>query len=218
MKFFIDSADIQEIKRAISMGFCDGVTTNPSLVAKTGRPFKDVIRDLMDIVPGPVSLEAVSEDTDGILKEARQFVTEYPDHRDKIFVKIPMTPDGMVAVRSCADEGIQTNVTLVFTASQALLAAKAGASFVSPFIGRLDDVSTEGMQIIEDIVRIYDNYDFDTEVIVASIRHPMHVLESALVGADIATIPFSVVLKLFKHPLTDSGIRKFLEDNEKIPT
>lgn len=217
MKFFIDSADIGEIKRALSMGFCDGVTTNPSLVAKTGRPFKDVIRDLMELVPGPISLEAVSEDADGIMAEAINFVGEYPEHKDKIFVKIPMTPEGMVAVRRCSDEGIHTNVTLVFTASQALLAAKAGASYVSPFIGRLDDVSTEGMQIIEDIVRIYDNYDYDTEIIVASVRHPMHVLESALVGADIATIPFSVVLKLFKHPLTDSGIAKFLEDNAKIP-
>ena len=217
MKFFIDSADIGEIKRALSMGFCDGVTTNPSLVAKTGRPFKDVIRDLMELVPGPISLEAVSEDADGIMAEAINFVGEYPEHKDKIFVKIPMTPEGMVAVRRCSDEGLHTNVTLVFTASQALLAAKAGASYVSPFIGRLDDVSTEGMQIIEDIVRIYDNYDYDTEIIVASVRHPMHVLESALVGADIATIPFSVVLKLFKHPLTDSGIAKFLEDNAKIP-
>ncbi|NOZ02561.1 MAG: fructose-6-phosphate aldolase [Deltaproteobacteria bacterium] len=217
MKFFIDSADIQEIKKAVSMGFCDGVTTNPSLVARTGRPFKDVIRDLMEIVPGPVSLEAVSENADGMVEEARGFVGDYPDHRDKIFVKIPMTPEGMVAVRRCADEGINTNVTLVFTATQALLAAKAGASYVSPFIGRLDDISTGGMQIIEDIVRIYDNYDYDTEIIVASIRHPMHVLESALIGADIATIPFSVVLKLFNHPLTDKGIAKFLEDNSKIP-
>lgn len=217
MKFFIDSADIDEIKRAISMGFCDGVTTNPSLVAKTGRPFRDVIKDLMAIVPGPVSLEAVSESADGMVAEAHAFVGEYPEHKDKIFVKIPMTPEGMVAVRRCADEGIHTNVTLVFTASQALLAAKAGASYVSPFIGRLDDISNEGMQIIEDIVRIYDNYDFDTEVIVASVRHPMHVLESALIGADIATIPFSVVIKLFNHPLTDKGIAKFLEDNQKIP-
>ena len=214
MKFFIDSADIQEIRRSVAMGFCDGVTTNPSLVAKTGRPFDEVVRDILGVVPGPVSLEAVSLQADEIVEEAARLVAL---DREKVVVKIPMTPDGMLAVRRCAESGIRTNVTLVFSAAQALLAAKAGTSYVSPFIGRLDDVSTDGMKLIGDIVTIYDNYDYDTEVIVASVRHPMHVVDAALIGADIATIPFSVVLRLFDHPLTDIGIRKFLEDQSRIP-
>ncbi len=214
MKFFIDSAKIEEVQQAVAMGVCDGVTTNPTLVAQTGRPYDKVIRDLLAVVPGPVSLEAVSEDADGMFEEARHLAALNPE---KVVVKIPMTPAGLLAVRRCCEAGIRTNVTLVFSATQALLAAKAGATYVSPFIGRLDDVSTEGMALIEQILTIYDQYDFDTEVIVASIRHPMHVLRAALLGADVATIPFGVVLKLFEHPLTDAGIRKFLEDYRRIP-
>lgn len=214
MKFFIDSARIEEIRQAVAMGVCDGATTNPTLMAQTGRPQDEVIRDLLAMVPGPVSLEAVSEDADGLFDEARALAARNPE---KVVVKIPMTPAGMVAVRRCVEAGIRTNVTLVFSATQALLAAKAGAAYVSPFIGRLDDVSSDGMSLIEEILTIYDQYDFDTEVIVASVRHPMHVLRAAMLGADVATIPFGVVLKLFEHPLTDVGIRKFLEDHRKIP-
>lgn len=214
MKFFIDSARIEELRQAIAMGVCDGVTTNPTLVAQVGRPQDDVIREILSEVPGPVSIEAISEDAEGLFEEARALSALNPE---KVVVKIPMTPAGLVAVRRCVEVGIRTNVTLVFTANQALLAAKAGATYVSPFIGRLDDVSSDGMSLIEDILNIYDQYDFATEVIVASIRHPMHVLRAALLGADVATIPFSVVLKLFDHPLTDVGVRRFLDDYRRIP-
>lgn len=213
MKFFIDSADINEIREAVKLNVCDGVTTNPTLVAKTGRPFKDVIKDICDIVAGPISLEATALDADGLFKEASELSKIAP----QVVVKIPMTREGLLAVKRCTDEGIKTNVTLVFSATQALLAAKAGASYVSPFIGRLDDISFEGMQLIEQILTIYKNYSFQTGVIVASVRNPLHVLQAAMMGADIATIPFGVVVQLFNHPLTDVGIARFLKDWEKVP-
>lgn len=213
MKFFVDSADINEIRPVVEWGMCDGVTTNPSLVAKTGKPLAQVIQEITELVDGPISIEATALDYAGLMKEARQIAALH----DNLVVKIPMTKDGIRATRACADEGIPVNVTLVFSASQALLAAKAGAAFVSPFIGRLDDVSEPGMQLIEDIQAIYSNYDFDTELLVASIRHPLHVVEAARLGADVATIPFSVLDKLFDHPLTDLGLAKFLKDWEKVP-
>lgn len=217
MKFFIDTADIKEIREAAAMGLVDGVTTNPSLVASItasgGKKFRDVLLEICDIVKGPVSAEVVSTNYDGMMKEAR----EYAALRPNIVVKIPLIPEGLKAVRSCTDEGIKTNVTLCFSATQALLAAKAGATYISPFVGRLDDVSTDGMQLIGEIVQIYDNYAFETEVLVASVRHPMHVQEAALLGAHVATCPLSVLLQLSKHPLTDIGLAKFLSDWEKVP-
>jgi transaldolase len=213
MKFFIDTADVKEIRDAHALGVVDGVTTNPSLVAKTGRKFKDVIKEITSIVDGPISAEVVSLDHDGMVKEA---VALAKIHRN-IVVKIPMTPEGLKATKTLKGKGIKTNVTLIFTPMQALLATKAGASYVSPFIGRLDDISQDGMGIIENIRTIFDNYGFETEIIVASIRNPIHVLNAALIGADIATIPYSVIIQLAKHPLTDAGIKKFLEDWEKVP-
>jgi transaldolase (EC 2.2.1.2) len=213
MQFFIDTANIDEIKQAIDWGILDGVTTNPTLAAKTGRPFMDVVKDILSIVDGPVSLETVSLDTEGMVKEGR-FLAELGDN---VVVKIPMTKEGMKAVNILEEEGIPTNVTLIFSPMQALIAAKAGASYVSPFIGRLDDISTDGMNLIRDIRIIFDNYGYETEIIAASIRHPIHVLEAAKAGADIATIPFNVLEALFKHPLTDIGIDKFLKDWEKVP-
>lgn len=213
MKFFIDTADIKEIKEAAAMGLVDGVTTNPSLVAKAGKKFKDVLLEICDVVKGPVSAEVVSKEYDGMMKEAR----EYAALRPNIVVKIPMLPEGMKAVRTCHEEGIKTNVTLCFSATQALLAAKAGATYISPFVGRLDDISTNGMQLIGEIVQIYDNYGFETEVLVASVRHPMHVQEAALLGAHVMTAPFKVLMMLAKHPLTDIGLETFLKDWEKVP-
>jgi transaldolase len=213
MKFFVDSADINEIRPVVEWGMCDGVTTNPSLVAKTGKSLKQVIEEVTALVDGPISVEVTALDYEGMMKEARALAALH----DNLVIKIPMTKDGMRATRTCADEGIPVNVTLVFTPSQALLAAKAGAAYVSPFIGRLDDVSAVGMDLIEDIQTIYANYDFDTEVIVASVRHPLHVVEAAKLGADIATIPFAVLDRLFQHPPTDAGIEKFLKDWEKVP-
>jgi transaldolase len=213
MKFFIDSADISEIKEAASMGIIDGVTTNPSLVAKTGRKFRDTLLEICDVVKGPVSAEVVSTKVDGMMKEARELSALRPN----IVVKIPLLPDGLKAVKICAEEGIQTNVTLCFSANQALLAAKAGATYISPFVGRVDDVSSDGMSVVADILEIYENYDFDTQVLVASVRHPMHVLEAAKMGAHVATCPLSVLLQLTKHPLTDLGLQKFLADWEKVP-
>ncbi|MBU1169505.1 MAG: fructose-6-phosphate aldolase [Proteobacteria bacterium] len=211
MKFFIDTANIKEIKEAASMGMVDGVTTNPSLIAKEGGEFKDIIREICAIVDGPISAEVISLDTEGMVREARELVKIHKN----IVVKIPMTLDGLKATRTLSDEGIKTNVTLVFSPVQALMAAKAGATYVSPFVGRLDDLSQDGMALVEQIVDIFDNYGFATEVIVASVRNPLHVLDSALAGADIATIPFNVLSKLAAHPLTDKGIKAFMDDWNK---
>ena len=213
MKFFIDSADVKEIRAANEMGLLDGVTTNPSLVAKTGRPFEETIREICTIVDGPVSAEVVGLTTADMLEEARQ-IAKLHDH---VVVKIPMTTDGMKAVKTLRAEGIRVNVTLCFSPNQALLAAKAGATYISPFVGRLDDVSETGMDVVRDILTIYRNYGFATQVLVASVRHPLHVLEAAKLGAHVATIPFSVINQLASHPLTDAGIKKFLADWEKVP-
>jgi len=211
MKFFIDTANIDEIKEAHSMGMVDGVTTNPSLIAKEDRDFEEIIKEICQLVDGPISAEVISIDTQGMIKEARDLAKIH----DNIVVKIPMTVDGLKATRQLSEEGIKTNVTLVFSPLQALMAAKAGATYVSPFIGRLDDLSQEGLLLVEQIVEIYSNYAFDTEIIVASVRNPLHVLESALMGADIATIPFSVLGKLAAHPMTDKGLKAFLDDWKK---
>ncbi|MEA3279332.1 MAG: fructose-6-phosphate aldolase [Thermodesulfobacteriota bacterium] len=211
MKFFIDTANIDEIKEAHSMGMVDGVTTNPSLIAKEGRDFEEIIKEICEIVDGPISAEVISLDTEGMVKEARHLATI----NDNIVVKIPMTIDGIKATRKLSIEGIKTNVTLVFSPLQALMAAKAGATYVSPFIGRLDDLASEGMLLIEQLVDIYSNYAFDTEIIVASIRNPIHVLDAALIGADIATIPFNVLAKFAAHPMTDKGLKAFLDDWER---
>ncbi|MEP9412558.1 MAG: fructose-6-phosphate aldolase [Candidatus Brocadia sp.] len=213
MKFFIDTADVKEIREAHSLGILDGVTTNPSLVAKTGRPFRETIEEICSIVKGPVSAEVVSLDTDGMLKEAR----ELAKIADNIVVKIPLVKNGLKAVKRLAEEGIKTNVTLCFSSNQALLAAKAGGTYVSPFVGRLDDRGQAGMDLIQEIRTIYDNYDFQTEIIVASVRNPVHVRDAALMGADVATIPFNVFDLLVQHPLTDDGVKRFLADWEKVP-
>ncbi len=211
MKFFIDTANIDEIKEAHSMGMVDGVTTNPSLIAKEGRDFEEIIKDICEVVDGPISAEVISLEAEGMVKEARHLSSLH----DNIVVKIPMTVDGLKATRKLSNEGIKTNVTLVFSPLQALMAAKAGASYASPFVGRLDDISHEGLLLVEQMVEIYSNYGFETEIIVASIRNPLHVLESAIMGAHIATIPFKVLDKLAAHPLTDKGIKTFLDDWNK---
>jgi len=217
MKIFVDTADLDEIRELTLWGIIDGVTTNPTLVAKSGRSFKEVIDEIFDIVDGPISLEAVSETAEDMVKEAKDIVSTIPEkHRKNITIKIPMTPEGLKAVKVLSKQGIQTNVTLIFSANQALLAAKAGATFVSPFIGRLDDIGQEGMEVIEEIMDIFTNYAIDTQVIVASIRHPIHVIQAARLGAHIATIPPSVVRKMVKHSLTDVGIERFLKDWEKV--
>ncbi|MCS7284086.1 MAG: fructose-6-phosphate aldolase [Hydrogenobacter thermophilus] len=213
MQFFLDTGIVDEVKQALDWGILDGVTTNPTLIAKTGRPFMQVAKEIVKLVDGPVSLETVSLDTEGMVKEGRMLA----EIGDNVVVKIPMTPQGMKAVQILESEGIPVNVTLVFSPAQALIAAKAGATFVSPFIGRIDDVSGEGMKLIREVKTIFDNYDIDTEIIVASVRHPMHVVEAALIGADICTMPFEVMKKLFNHPLTDRGIELFLKDWEKVP-
>ncbi len=213
MKFFVDTAMISEIRQAVDLGICDGVTTNPSLVAMTGKPLAAVVSEITEVVDGPISVEATAMDYEGMLKEAREIAAVHPN----IVVKIPMTREGIKTVSKVSAEGIKTNVTLIFSANQALLAAKAGATYVSPFVGRVDDISGVGMELIQQIQMIYANYDFGTEVLVASIRHPIHVLEAAQMGADVATIPFGVMDKLFNHPLTDIGIEKFLADWEKVP-
>ncbi len=213
MKFFIDTADVKEIREANSLGILDGVTTNPSLIAKTGRPFRETIEEICSIVKGPVSAEVVSLDTEGMLKEAR----ELAKIADNIVVKIPLIKNGLKAVKKLAEEGIKTNVTLCFSSNQALLAAKAGGTYVSPFVGRLDDRGQVGMDLIQEIRTIFDNYGFQTEIIVASIRNPVHVRDAALMGADVATIPFNVFDLLVQHPLTDDGVKKFLSDWEKVP-
>lgn len=212
MKFFIDTADIEEIKSAKQLGLVDGVTTNPSLVAKSGRDFYDVLNDIVAIVNGPISAEVVSTDTAGMLREAESLAKIDPE---KIVIKLPLTESGLKATRQLYEEQIKTNVTLVFSPLQALLAAKAGATYVSPFVGRLDDISHDGMEIVDQIRTIFDNYGYGTEIIVASIRSPQHVLQAGLIGADICTIPFNVIQQLVKHPLTDVGLEKFLSDWHK---
>src|SRR5512147_2754509 len=214
MQFFIDTADVGEIRKALEMGLCDGVTTNPSLVAKTGRAFEDVLKEIVAIVRAPVSAEVTAVEAEGLMKkEARS----YPKLAENVVVKIPLILEGLKPVKALTAEGIRTNVTLCFSPTQALLAAKAGATYVSPFVGRLDDVSEEGMALIGQILEIYRNYEFSTQVLVASVRSPMHVVQAARMGADVATIPFSVLEQLARHPLTDIGLKKFLADWEKVP-
>jgi len=217
MKIFVDTADLDEIKELASWGILDGVTTNPTLMAKSGRSFNEIIDEIFDIVDGPISLEVVSEKADDMVKEAKRIVAKIAEkHRKNIAIKIPMSPEGLKAVKMLSNEKIKTNVTLIFSANQALLAAKAGAAFVSPFIGRLDDIGQEGMQIVEEIMDIFTNYDIKTEVIVASIRHPIHVIDAARLGADIATVPPGIIRKMVKHSLTDVGIKRFLDDWKKV--
>jgi transaldolase len=212
MEVFIDSANVDEIREAVGWGVVSGVTTNPSLVSKEGRSFHEMLREICDLVSGPVSAEVISLETDGMVQEARQL----SKIASNIVIKIPILPAGLAAVKQLTGEGIRTNVTLVFSALQALLAARAGASFVSPFIGRIDDTGLDGTGVLSDIMQIYNNYQLGTKVIAASIRHPKHVLEVARIGADIATIPYKVLAQLFKNPLTDIGIQRFLEDWEKV--
>ena len=211
MKFFIDTANTDEIAQAVSLGMVDGVTTNPSLIAREDKPFEEILLEICEMVNGPVSAEVVSLDAEGMLEEGRKLAALHPN----IVIKVPIITEGLKAVKAFTDEGIKTNVTLIFSANQALLAAKAGATFVSPFVGRLDDISQDGMDLVSDIMAIYDNYGYETEVIVASIRNPVHVLNAGLIGADICTIPFKVIEQLSKHPLTDIGMEKFLADWEK---
>ncbi len=210
MKFFIDTANIEEIKKGVEMGMVDGVTTNPSLISRENKPFEEIITDICELVEGPVSAEVVSLEADGMVSEAKKLVKI----ADNIVIKIPMIVEGLKAVKQLSSEGIKTNVTLVFSSAQALLAAKAGATFVSPFVDRIDDIGTSGMDLVSDIVTVYDNYGYQSEVIVASIRSPQHVMDAALIGADISTIPFKIIAQLAKHPLTDIGIEQFLADWE----
>jgi transaldolase len=212
MKFFLDTANVKQIKEAAGWGILDGVTTNPSLLAKENAKFEDLIKEICDIVLGPVSVESVSTKAEDIIEESRKLASL----ADNIVVKIPICLEGLKATKVLSHEGIHINTTLIFSSMQALLAAKAGTRYVSPFIGRLDDISHEGMNLVDEIVTIYDNYGMDTEIIVASIRHPLHVVEAAMIGADIATIPFGVIEKLVKHPLTDIGMDKFLSDWKKV--
>jgi len=212
VKIFIDTANIDEIKTAASWGILDGVTTNPTLVAREKQPFKELILKICEIVDGPVSAEVISLEADGMVREGRELSKLHPN----VVIKIPMTTEGLKAIKILSQEGIRVNTTLIFSPVQALLAAKAGAAFVSPFVGRLDDINHVGMEIVQDIRLIFDNYGFDTEIIVASVRHPLHVREAALLGADIATVPFQTLEKLVKHPLTDIGIERFMRDWEKV--
>ncbi len=213
MKIFLDTADVEEIRQGMAMGVVDGVTTNPSLAAKAGRSFKDVVLEIVEICPGPVSAETVALSADEIVREGRILAKWAPN----IIVKVPLMTEGLKAVKQLTSEGIKTNVTLVFSVNQALLAAKAGATFVSPFLGRLDDIGQDGMQMVRETVEMFRNYGIITEVLAASIRHPLHVTQAALAGADIATMPFKVLGMLVKHPLTDSGLESFLADWEKVP-
>jgi len=214
MKFFIDTADINEIKEANKFGILDGVTTNPTLIAKTKRPFIDVVKEILEEIPDkPVSLEVASTDAEGMIKEGEKLAS----FGKNVVIKIPMTMEGLKAVRYFENKGIKTNVTLIFSPAQALLAMKVGASYISPFVGRLDDIAHTGMDLIRQIRTIIDNYGFDTQIIVASVRNPIHVIESALAGADIATIPYNVIAQLSKHPLTDIGLERFLKDWESVP-
>jgi transaldolase len=212
MKFFIDTGNPEEIRAAKEMGLLDGVTTNPSLLSKEDRQYRDLLIEICKICEGPVSAEVTAVDTDGIIKEARDLAKI----ANNIVIKVPIIKAGVTAIKKLESEGINVNVTLCFSPTQALIAAKAGASYISPFVGRLDDISSDGMGLVEDIITIYDNYGFDTEVLVASVRHPMHVVEAALMGADVITMPFNVIDKLLKHPLTDIGLEKFLADWEKV--
>ena len=214
MKIFIDSGDIGEIKEVQAMGLVDGVTTNPSLLSKGGKPTKQAIAEICEIVDGPISAEVVATDKDGILKEGRELAKIHKN----VVVKVPLIEEGLKAVRVFTAEGIKTNVTLCFSASQALLAAKAGATYISPFVGRIDDTAGEGMELIGQIVRIYDNYDFDTQVLTASVRSPLHFVQAAMIGSHVATIPGKIIKQLLKHPLTDLGLAQFLSDAKKIPT
>jgi len=214
MKIFIDSADPKEIQEVASWGILDGVTTNPTLVAKTGLGFKECIQEVLKLVNGPVSVEAIATDAAGMVREGEEWAKLDPK---KVTIKIPMCVEGLKAVRALTERKVMTNVTLVFSLNQALLACRAGATFVSPFVGRLDDISHDGMALISDIVALVETYGFETQVISASIRHPLHVVESARAGCHIATIPYEVLLKMVKHPLTDAGIKKFYEDYQKIP-
>ena len=211
MKFFIDTANIEEIKKAVALGMVDGVTTNPSLIARENKPFEELLQEICDLVDGPVNGEVISLDAEGMVKEGRKLAAFHPS----LVVKIPMTTEGLKAVKILSSENIRTNVTLIFSSMQALMAAKAGASYVSPFVGRLDDVSQIGMDLVSDIMNIYGNYGYEAEIIVASVRSPVHVMEAALIGADIATISLKVIEQLAKHPLTDIGMEKFLSDWEK---
>jgi transaldolase len=213
MKFFLDTANIDEIRNAAEYGLIDGVTTNPSLISKEGRDFKEVIMEITKIVDGPISAEVVSTDAAGILREARDLAKLHKN----IVVKIPMIKEGMKALKQLSNDGIKTNVTLVFSPTQALIAAKLGATYVSPFVGRLDDISTVGMDLIQDLVQIFANYQFETQILVASCRHPLHVREAALLGAHVATLPYKVLEQLLMHPLTDIGLERFLKDWEKVP-
>jgi transaldolase len=213
MKIFIDSADLAEIRDAAAMGVIDGVTTNPSLVSKTGKPLERVIREICEIVDGPISAEVTATDAEGIVREGKQLAAIHPN----VVVKVPLIAEGIRAVKTLTGEGIRTNVTLCFSAPQGLLAAKAGASYISPFIGRIDDTGADGLPLIEQLVTIYNNYGYETEVLAASIRHPIHLVRCAELGADVATLPYKVILQLLNHPLTDIGLAKFLEDAKKIP-
>ena len=213
MKFFIDTADVNEIREAHELGLIDGVTTNPTLISREGRPFDEIVKEIFSIVAGPISLETVSLNAQGMVEEGKKLAQYGP----QAVIKVPTTLEGLKATRLLRADDIKVNMTLCFSPTQALLAGKAGATYISPFVGRLDDVSHTGMDIIGDIITIYDNYDFETEVLVASIRNPLHVLTAALMGADVATIPFKVISQLVKHPLTDIGIEKFLADWEKVP-
>ncbi len=212
MKIFIDTANLNEIKEAAALGLLDGVTTNPSLVAKEKGDFRKLLDQILELVDGPISAEVISTDYAGIVKEGRELAKIHKN----IVVKVPLIKEGLKAVKTFSDEGIKTNVTLCFSPSQAVLAAKAGATYVSPFVGRLDDISHSGMDLISQIVQIYNNYDFGTEVLVASIRHPLHFVDACLIGADVCTMPFGVIDRLFAHPLTDSGLAKFLSDWKKV--
>lgn len=213
MKIFLDTANVEQIREANSWGIIDGVTTNPSLIAKEGRDFREVVEEICSIVNGPISTEVISLDAAGMVKEGKELAKIHGN----INIKVPMTPEGLKAVKELSSRGIKTNVTLIFSANQALLAAKAGASFVSPFVGRIDDTGHDGMQVVHDIVQIYLNYAYDTEIIAASVRHPIHVLEAAKAGAHISTIPWNVLQQMTKHPQTDLGIAAFLKDWEKVP-
>jgi transaldolase len=213
MKIFIDTANTDEIKKANAWGVIDGITTNPTLVAKENRGFDEVVREIISIIEGPISVEVISTLSEEMVKEA----TAMSGWSKNIVIKIPMTPEGLKAVKILHAKNIKTNVTLVFSVNQAILAAKAGATYVSPFIGRLDDIGHDGMQIVRDMVTIFREYGFKTEIIVASVRHPLHVIEAAKVGAHVVTIPFNVIEKMFSHPLTDAGLAKFLSDWKKVP-